>query len=573
MRASFFVKVFVVLLLIAAVACIAVVAVCNPPYKDAETPDRSDVKILYLGDSIAEGVAGPSPVIERQNYVYPSIIGEINGFTYVNRAVSGHTTQDMLEYISREEDENAYTHITHIKTANIISVSILGNDLLQTNFNVFVRNAIDGTFDAVDAVLMKSYQNVDKIVKRLKELNPDATLLFQTVYNPVFPESDLMSAASKQYALQKGYEKKDFTAIGGLLINRMNDVLHNYLVEHPGAFTLVDVNQKFDRLVKQDTDRLKRLIFHDGIHPSNEGHAVIASAMQSALEDLGFADHQTAIAGYKKLCVNRLSELYEGTEVDVKGVTKQMNALTEIDKITRAYFDAIEDVKPNYENNHFIGEIGDAKQNAFVNNPEYTIEYAEVWGNVITSVFNKEKSGMTFLQNGTFEWKLCLSDITLAGAGAAIVSGADKDGYIDLSEYMSWLDSYVAGLFPTESMKNLNSLLTKIKVDLGIYLIGVDTNDERVIKLFDKVSAEEKVRAEEIELPGELGLALRGAYEMTSVPSVTQPGGYKAAYLGEHAKNSEPYFILTFYEEDGKEKVLFHNEVLKADVVMSRVKK
>lgn len=573
MKASVFVKAFVVFVLIAAVACIAVVAVCNPPYKDAETPDRSDVKILYLGDSIAEGVAGPSPVIERQSIAYASILGRINGFTYVNRAVSGHRTQDMLEYVSREKDENAYTHVTHIKTADIICVSILGNDLLQTDFNVFARDALDGDFTKVDAILEKSYENVDGIVKRLKELNPNATLIFQTVYNPMYPESRLLHDSTKALARQKGYSDKDFYKIGGLLINRMNNVLPDYLMNNPGAFVLVDVNKKFDTLYRANDDRLKRMIFTDGVHPSTEGHAVITSAIQQTLEELGLTNHDSALKKYKELCVERMNKLYADADLDKKGLKKQIMAATTYDAVNDAYFNTTDKVTPTYETDSFVGEKEAVKNSTFPASPDFTLEKATVWGNDITGVLDENKTGISFSEQNGFELKLQLNDLTLAGAGVAMYTMAGDSGVIDLSEYMRWLDEYVTGIFPTESMHDLNSLLSKITTDLGIYLLGVDMGKEEIVKLFDDISEKEKVDTNAFEFPEELGLVLRGSYEMTTVPSVTQQGGYKAAYLGKKVQNTEPYFIVTFYEENGVEKALFHNEVLKADVVMSRVKK
>lgn len=341
-------KTFLTLLctvIIAAVACCAFVACENN-----EKKDNSDIKIVVLGDSIAEGIIGPTPAIERDYYSYLGVVGQINGFTYRNRSVSGHTTKQMLEYISKEADDTAYAPITHIKEADVIVVSILGNDLLQRDFDKFSFNAIENDFTEVDNVLERSYANVEKIVKRLRELNPDCALLFQTVYNPMHPGSTLMSESSKQKIRDKyeGWIESDFYTMAGLLINRLNNVLYRCHAAHPDDFEIIDVNGKFDALHRADENRLDRLIYPDFIHPSNEGHAVIASVIQQRLEELGIADHDYALKNYKELRKEQLDRLYKDTAVDRKKTKKAIDKATTMDAVTQVYFDAVDGVTPNY---------------------------------------------------------------------------------------------------------------------------------------------------------------------------------------------------------------------------------
>lgn len=312
--------------------------------------DNANVKIVALGDSIAEGILGPSPVIERDYYSYLGVVGQINGFTYRNRSVSGHKTGQLLEYVSKEKDDTAYTPITHIKEADVIVVSILGNDLLQVGFDQYAFKALEGDYAEVDSLLEKSYENVEKTIKRLRELNPKCALLFQTVYNPMFPGSTTMNEKSKQIIRDKynGWKETDFYAMAGLLINRLNNVLYRCKAAHPEDFAIIDVNGKFDALYKADENRLKRLIYPDCVHPSNEGHAVIASVLQQKIEELGIANHDYALQNYKKLRTEQLDRLYKGTKVNRKKAKKAINGATTMDAVTEAYFNAINGVMPNY---------------------------------------------------------------------------------------------------------------------------------------------------------------------------------------------------------------------------------
>ena len=327
-------------------------ASCENKDGGKENVDNSETKIIVLGDSIGEGILGPTPVIERDSYSYLGVVGQINGFTYRNRAISGHKSGQLLEYISREADDTAYAPITHIMEADVIVVSILGNDLLQVGFSQYVMKALETPADytEVDALLDESYSNIEGIVARIKELNPDAELLIQTVYNPMYPGSTTMGAKDKQKVIEAHPEvtEEDFYNIAGLLINRLNNVLYRYLVLHPGAFSILDVNGKFDGLYRADSNRLDRLIYPDCVHPSNEGHAVIAGLLQEKLEDLGIADHDYAIANYKTLRKDQLDRLYKDSEVDVKAAKKAIDKASTYDAITKAYFDAIDGVTPNY---------------------------------------------------------------------------------------------------------------------------------------------------------------------------------------------------------------------------------
>ena len=95
------------LLIVALVATMAFSLVaCNPNAVD----DR--YTIVYLGDSIAEALIGPSPLSERDNYGYYAIVGKTNGFKYYNHSVSGHKTStgivsgDGLWEMINKDDQN-----------------------------------------------------------------------------------------------------------------------------------------------------------------------------------------------------------------------------------------------------------------------------------------------------------------------------------------------------------------------------------------------------------------------------------------------------------------------------------
>ena len=330
-----------VCLLIIATACCTLFGCDLGKKSDSE----KTVKFLVLGDSIGEAVLGPSPLEARDLYSYCSLIGEVNNYDYHNRAVSGHKSDRFLEYISVDKDENAYTVITHIKEADIIDISMMGNDLLQTGINQFARDAIDGDYSRAEEILAQSYLNISAAIARIYELNPDVTLIFQTLYNPLFADSIMFSDAIKAEMQEKGI---DAYAIGKQLIDRLNNNVFRYAEEHPNTIIIADVNKKFDEAYQKGAVYLDRYMYADCVHPSNEGHAAIFTVIQTVLEEKGLADHDSAIKSYKSIVCDRLKTLYKGTDVDVNKVSKDIKNASTYQEINDIYFDATLDVAPKY---------------------------------------------------------------------------------------------------------------------------------------------------------------------------------------------------------------------------------
>ena len=109
------------------VCCIAVLAACNNKGEVQKT------EIVYLGDSIAEGILGASPLGLRHEYAYANVIGRRNDYEYYNHSVSGHLTKDLRAILENTDIDydKARGLLLHVSEADVIHISILGNDLLQ----------------------------------------------------------------------------------------------------------------------------------------------------------------------------------------------------------------------------------------------------------------------------------------------------------------------------------------------------------------------------------------------------------------------------------------------------------
>ncbi len=423
-------------------ACCLAFSACDE--KEAET-----YSIVYLGDSIAEALLGPSPVAERDNYGYYAILGKINGMKYYNHSVSGHKTSSyasgydeetggLLGMLNRDGEDGALMK-THLEQADIIHISVLGNNILQYNLGLLLYEVAqpdfeerfkegegdtlldllytgsrepytdedgeplldeygrimympldandsknyrpnfysDGTVNSNSRVTYDfppTYRDVVDIIARIRQLNPTAKIIFQTVYDPYFEGSSHLRSsvinALKNVTDVKGRfgeagkkitDIAQFRKVTDALLDVLNNVIYKYIDEYkPDNFYVLDVNAAFDRVTNMDKDedgnvRLdgdclgRQLIFNDWTHPSNLGHAIIACETQKLLEELGYAS-PNALQNYKALRLEQLRRMYTDVEgVDVDGIAGKIEAANDMEVATFAYFEGVRGFTPiNY---------------------------------------------------------------------------------------------------------------------------------------------------------------------------------------------------------------------------------
>ena len=204
---------------------------------------------LVLGDSIAFGSGLSNPT----EAVYGKIVADTNGYDYVNDAIPGSTTTAMFALMQSD------TVKEHLEKADIISISIGGNNYLVGNLPRMMVDCLVKNDTAIyDEVAAGYYDDLCTIFAYIKELNPDAVILMQTLYNPQ------VSYMGEVY--QYG-------------VDRINACVNRYNEEHPGVIEIVDVAA---RLTDHDTD-----FAADRVHPSAAGNEKIAVAVLEKLAELG----------------------------------------------------------------------------------------------------------------------------------------------------------------------------------------------------------------------------------------------------------------------------------------------
>ena len=307
---------------------------------------KEKIHIVFLGDSIGEGIAGMVPVSERERDAYYGIVGARNGYDFKNRAISGSRSRDLLRVIKQPDDGVRMTQ-SRLRTADIIHISILGNDLLLADLTRIIANVAEEDYSYVQEIADTAYDNIAQSIELLKEYNPTALLLMQPVYNPVFADSTLLTPAQRVELASYGIQPAQYREMLDKAVARVNASMHDYLAQHPGSYYIIDAYAEFDRIFAQDEEQGKRLIFVDGAHPTALGHAVMADMIQAQLEELGFANAKKALANYKKMRIAQLERLYKES-FDIAPVKRQIKKASSCSEVSFAYFDAIEGQMPIY---------------------------------------------------------------------------------------------------------------------------------------------------------------------------------------------------------------------------------
>ena len=554
MRRKFIAAVLVIVML---ACCVAVLAACN----DDKAVEKTE--IVYLGDSIAEGILGASPLGLRHEYAYANVLGRRNDLTYYNHSVSGHLTKDLRAILENEDldYDMARGLLLHVSEADIIHVSILGNDLLQSmNMNAVVLEAAQDKYDIINGIAATASENIAVIVDRLKELNPDALIIFQNVYNPLSEKSTLVdeptrATLSAEYVIEEG----DLRELGSGILDRLNGVLDNYLKDHPDAFVIADARSEFDRIFEEDYERGKGLIYPDYIHPSNEGHAVLADLTQGILEERGLVDGKKAIAEYKTMRKNVLTNYFAESGADIAAATAAIDAAADCAAVTKAFFAATKGFTPAYN------EIDSSYAQQSVRTVDRDMDFEVRWGDssiwegadidvisLASGYADKDKTGVILRTDGTMQIKLVVDASQLNGllnniGGGSALAGLLAGIGLDMSSFVtSYLEPIMPG-FSFDEDKILGSLQNAYD-SLGVRFVSDGDTDAFVKDIARLLS--EGVADDDFAIPDGFGIVVESKYTLREV---TYPDGttYTGVYLIPSDPDTQPYLVLSLYKDEG----------------------
>ena len=216
---------------------------------------------LVLGDSIAYG----SGISNSREACYGKIVADTNGYDYANHSVPGHTTTNL---INRLKDE---TVIADLEKADIISISIGGNDFLMSNLiGLMFDSIVLSDHSEYDKIADGFYTNLCKIIDIINSHNDDAVILMQTLYNP-----------------QSGYLRAPYQEGA----DRINSAIERYNAENPGEIVVVDVGTALGDDMANYAD--------DEIHPSAKGNEIIANVILDKLCELKLGNNASPVIAEK----------------------------------------------------------------------------------------------------------------------------------------------------------------------------------------------------------------------------------------------------------------------------------
>lgn len=564
-----------VLCVVLLACCAAALAACN---NDGETAEKTE--IVYLGDSIAEGILGASPLGLRHEYAYANVLGRRNDFEYYNHSVSGHLTKDLLALLNNDLGyDGARGLILHVQEADIIHVSILGNDLLQDmSMNDVVLEAAQGLYTIIDGIAETAYENITGIVARIRELNPDATLIFQNVYNPLSENSTLVDEETRAtLAAEHDTYPEDFRQLGAGILGRLNGVLDRYLAEHPGAFIVADAQAEFDRIFAEDYERGKDLIYPDYIHPSNEGHAVLADLTQGILEEQGLANASAALAEYKTMRKNVLDNYFDGIVTDIDGVKAAIDAAADCSAVTEAFFDATRGLTPDYSEINYDyaaqSTTSTSSDMSFAVNwnasslmgvslgGESGSDSGDILGmllGIVDDLFDRNKTGVSLGADGTMRLSLVLDPEMAEGLEVFLPAL----GGLDMG---SFADTYLEPIMPGFTSMDIIEVFGLAEESLGLKVVS-DGDTDAFLRLLAGALFDGGQLPEDIAIPEGFGLVLESTYTLRTV---TYPDGtaYTGVFLTPSDPDTQSYIVMTMYDySDGTHALNLKVDFVKLDL-------
>jgi lysophospholipase L1-like esterase len=262
---------------------VLILLIVSIPVINADTEETD--KLLLLGDSIAYGYG-----IDNNSDKYGNIVAKDYDFDLINDAVVGDETADLLKLINKDT-----TVQEHIKSADTIVVSIGGNDFLGLRYNFAVSDLADIISKGADSTVLVNMldgvkKNISLIHKGIRKLNENVKIVLQTVYNPFQGKSDAFTTMLCQVV---ELVRKDFTQI---YFDEAKD--DDYM-------SIADIESTFRNYYDNNSGGAE-IVQSDYVHPSVQGHRMIAQVVEKAIDTVHRARWSTLSRSTKSLL--RLSE-------------------------------------------------------------------------------------------------------------------------------------------------------------------------------------------------------------------------------------------------------------------------
>lgn len=236
---------------------------------------------VALGDSIAGGYGLKDADTESYaGRIAHMLENEYGAVRLTNFGKNGLRSEQLLDILTNEKNEQHEAYREELRKADLITLSIGSNDLLQylsvgMDFGKFQKQADEVFSDACEAFA----QNIPRIIDAIHTQAPCARLFVNNIYNPC---NDISFHLSDSIV-------KNLKSVAETYIDRMNEGFASERVRSVfnsgnkgGRYTLIDVKSVFEHA----EDPLINMGFSWGNidpHPNKEGHRLIANEIISRI--------------------------------------------------------------------------------------------------------------------------------------------------------------------------------------------------------------------------------------------------------------------------------------------------
>lgn len=206
----------------------------------AETKKADTLQIISLGDSLTRGV-GDNEGLGYIGRLRSSLETDYKQKVALNNlAVSGARTPELIKQLS----DNGVRY--SISRANVIMITIGGNDVFPGWQTI---GETDLTQFRPDVATFQ--ENVKKIIKEIREINPNSPIYWLGLYDPFEDVPELKGSGS--------------------VVVDWNNALIKSTIDSKGVY-IVPTYDLFQ-------GRTKDLLFSDHFHPNNKGYTLMANRL------------------------------------------------------------------------------------------------------------------------------------------------------------------------------------------------------------------------------------------------------------------------------------------------------
>ncbi|MGV3464329.1 MAG: GDSL-type esterase/lipase family protein [Heyndrickxia sp.] len=202
----------------------------------------SNIHQLAIGDSVIKGIGAS----ENKDFItqFSAELKHATGKTVVsdNEGIPGITSTELNNLIQQGKFDK------EIKSANIITINVGGNDILRIAKQKNIYHAIQSF-----RILQDDFEhNLKQITTHIQKLNPKSTLVYLELYNPLNPNNQYYGLANK-------------------LLPKWNINIYKASEQIPSSIVV--------QTSKVINDKHLQYLSADGVHPNSKGYLAISRKM------------------------------------------------------------------------------------------------------------------------------------------------------------------------------------------------------------------------------------------------------------------------------------------------------